>query len=50
MGLKEQLMQDYKDAMKNADAVKKNTVNMVRAASMKLTRESLSKMTRISLR
>ena len=32
MGLKEQLMQDYKDAMKNADAVKKNTVNMVRAA------------------
>ena len=32
MGLKEQIMQDYKDAMKNADAVKKNTVNMVRAA------------------
>ena len=32
MGLKEQLMQDYKDAMKNADAVKKETVNMVRAA------------------
>ena len=28
MGLKEQLMQDYKDAMKNADAVKKETVNM----------------------
>ncbi len=32
MGLKEQLMADYKDAMKNADTVKKNTVNMVRAA------------------
>jgi len=32
MGLKEQLMADYKEAMKNADAVKKNTVNMVRAA------------------
>ena len=32
MDLKEQLMQDYKDAMKSADAVKKNTVNMVRAA------------------
>ena len=32
MGLKEQLMQDYKDAMKSADTVKKNTVNMVRAA------------------
>ena len=32
MGLKEQLMQDYKDAMKSADALKKNTVNMVRAA------------------
>ena len=25
-------MADYKEAMKNADAVKKNTVNMVRAA------------------
>ncbi len=25
-------MQDYKDAMKNADTVKKNTVNIVRAA------------------
>ncbi len=25
-------MQDYKDAMKSADALKKNTVNMVRAA------------------
>ena len=25
-------MQDYKDAMKNADAVRKETVNMVRAA------------------
>lgn len=32
MGLKEQLMADYKDAMKNQDAVKKETVNMVRAA------------------
>lgn len=32
MGLKEQLMQDYKDAMKAADSVKKETVNMVRAA------------------
>lgn len=32
MGLKEQLMEDYKDAMKAADTIKKNTVNMVRAA------------------
>ena len=32
MGLKEQLMDDYKNAMKAGDAVKKNTVNMVRAA------------------
>lgn len=32
MGLKEQLMADYKEAMKNADTVRKNTVNMVRAA------------------
>ena len=32
MGLKEQLMEDYKAAMKAGDAVRKNTVNMVRAA------------------
>lgn len=32
MKLKEQLMSDYKEAMKSADAVKKETVNMVRAA------------------
>ena len=32
MGLKQQLMADYKEAMKNADTVRKNTVNMVRAA------------------
>ena len=32
MSLKEQLMADYKEAMKTADAVKKETVNMVRAA------------------
>ena len=32
MGLKEQLMADYKEAMKNHDTVRKNTVNLVRAA------------------
>ena len=32
MSLKEQLMADYKDAMKNHDTVKKETVNLVRAA------------------
>ena len=32
MGLKEQLMADYKDAMKSANMVKKETVNLVRAA------------------
>jgi len=32
MGLKEQLLADYKDAMKNADTVRKNTVNIGRAA------------------
>ena len=32
MGLKEQLVADYKEAMKSKDTVKKNTVNMVRAA------------------
>lgn len=32
MGFKEQLMEDYKEAMKAGDAVRKETVNMVRAA------------------
>ena len=32
MGLKQQLIADYKEAMKNKDTVRKNTVNMVRAA------------------
>ena len=32
MGLKEQLVADYKEAMKTKDTVRKNTVNMVRAA------------------
>ena len=32
MGLKEQLMQDYKDAMKAGDQIRKETVNLVRAA------------------
>lgn len=32
MGLKEQLMEDYKAAMKAGDQVRKNTVNLVRAA------------------
>lgn len=32
MGFKEQLMEDYKAAMKAGDAVRKETVNMVRAA------------------
>ena len=32
MGLKEQLMSDYKTAMKEKDAITKNTVNLVRAA------------------
>lgn len=32
MGFKEKLMEDYKEAMKAGDAVRKETVNMVRAA------------------
>lgn len=32
MSLKEKLMEDYKQAMKDADAVRKETVNMVRAS------------------
>ena len=34
--LKERLMQDLKDAMKNKDEIKKNTVQMVRAAILQI--------------
>ena len=32
MSLKEILMEDLKDSMKNKDTIKKNTITMVRAA------------------
>ena len=32
MSLKETLMEDLKDSMKNKDTIKKNTITMVRAA------------------
>lgn len=32
MALKEKLMEDFKDAMKSKDEVKKNTINLARAA------------------
>lgn len=32
MSLKEKLMEDYKDAIKNKDEIKKNTVTLIRAA------------------
>ena len=32
MTLKERLMADFKDAMKNKDEVRKNTINLARAA------------------
>ncbi|HCC03884.1 MAG TPA: aspartyl-tRNA amidotransferase, partial [Clostridiales bacterium] len=37
--LKEQLMQDLKDAMKEKDTVKKDTVQMVRAAILQIEKD-----------
>ena len=37
--LKERLMQDLKDAMKNKDEIKKNTVQMVRAAILQIEKD-----------
>lgn len=39
MTLKEQLMQDLKDAMKNKDAIKKDTVQMSRAAILQIEKD-----------
>ncbi len=36
---KERLMQDLKDAMKNKDEIKKNTVQMVRAAILQIEKD-----------
>lgn len=37
--LKEKLMNDLKDAMKNKDTIKKNTVQMVRAAILQIEKD-----------
>lgn len=39
MTLKEQLMQNLKDAMKNGDAIRKNTVQMARAAVLQIEKD-----------
>ncbi len=40
MSLKEQLLEDMKNAMKQKDAVKKNTVQMVRAAILQIEKDN----------
>ena len=37
--LKEKLMEELKDAMKNKDTIKKNTVQMVRAAILQIEKD-----------
>lgn len=39
MSLKERLLEDMKDAMKNKDIVRKNTVQMVRAAVLQMEKD-----------
>ena len=39
MSLKERLLEDMKDAMKNKDIVRKNTVQMVRAAVLQIEKD-----------
>ena len=38
--LKEKLMQDFKDAMKDKDEIKKNTITMVRAAVLQVEKDN----------
>ena len=39
MGLKEKLMEDLKDAMKNKNEIKKNTVTMIKAAILQVEKD-----------
>ena len=39
MALKEQLMEDLKDAMKNKNEIKKNTVTMIKAAILQVEKD-----------
>ena len=38
--LKEKLMQDFKDAMKDKDEIKKNTITMIRAAILQVEKDN----------
>lgn len=42
--LKEQLLQDFKDAMKEKDELKKNTIMMIRAAILQLEKDTQKEM------
>lgn len=44
MNLKEQLMNDLKDAMKEKDVVKKNTITMIRAAILQYEKDNLTQL------
>ncbi|MBE5821637.1 MAG: GatB/YqeY domain-containing protein [Clostridiales bacterium] len=44
MDLKEQLMNDLKDAMKEKNVVKKNTVTMIRAAILQYEKDNLTQL------
>ncbi len=44
MDIREQLMQDLKAAMKDKDAIKKNTVTMVRSAILQFEKDNLTEL------
>ncbi|MBQ9757233.1 MAG: GatB/YqeY domain-containing protein [Clostridia bacterium] len=44
MALKETLMQDLKDAMKEKDTIRKNTVQMIRSAILQFEKDNLTEL------
>ncbi len=44
MALKETLMQDLKDAMKDKDTIRKNTVQMIRSAVLQFEKDNLTEL------
>ncbi len=45
MNIKEELMIDLKDAMRNKDAIKKDTISMVRAAILQVEKDTQTELT-----
>ncbi len=49
MGLKQELMQELKDAMQNKDTLRKDTITMLRAAILQVEKDNLKELTEVEM-